>query len=215
MPRCPMSAPYEGQVFVPSQGNEVTGGGTYLVLRRYKLNLERWRSRSLSLVTPEGRVHIGDAARDRIIGRRASDGAFLDEATGAALAHEAEFVARGPRYSHARKANPRSAGRTMFGKTIHPRDIRILRRVFEDRRKPDGSELIFMAFQDDIQDNGLEFIHNHWLMARGFMQMADPLLDPERGFVQPLDAGYYFVPRYQNWFGEVFFEAAAVGDCLA
>lgn len=208
IPVCPMSAPFGGQVFVPN-GDQCTAGGTYLVLRRYRLDLARWRSDDVALTTPSGRHHAGNAARDRIVGRRASDGAFVDDVTGAALPDEEAFVANGPAYSHARKANPRGHGTTLFGDPIRPRRLRLLRRVFEDISAPDGSELLFMAFQRDIQTSGFEFIHNHWLMAKGFMQMADPLLDPEQGFVAPRDAGYYFVPRHDKWFGKVFFDAAS------
>jgi Dyp-type peroxidase family len=196
---------YKDHVFVHNgeSGSDIYDGGTYLVFRKYRINLGRWFNPEFHV--SDCRRHIvGDKARELILGRSATDQQVVDYQTGKhwepQFDHEEALHAW--QCSHIRKANPRSVGFTSFNDPVTLPAKRILRRSFEYREETEAG-LLFLCFQNDIQRNGFEFIHNEWLMSH-FMGRRDPLLDPESQLVEPIDGCYYFVPRFTDFPGDIF-----------
>ena len=193
-------------------GSPAYDGGTYLVYRRYILNLSNWLSDTFTVRDRTGRARLGPAARELALGRTPGDDRVVDRETGvrlAALPDEAQ-ASRAFDESHIRKANPRGRGTTNFGSTVLvDRDARILRRSapFTDTDPRTGARrdgLHFLCFQRDITRSGFQFIHNEWLMSR-FMGARDALLSPEADIVEPVDGCYYFVPPRWRYPGARFF----------
>ncbi len=182
-------------------GSPALAGGTYLVYRKYVEHLDRWLSDSFTVVDAQGKAHVGEAARERAMGRAAGDGRVVHRESGEALAPQPD-CAEGrfaPDESHVRHANPRGEGHTQFGAPVCPRDVRILRRSFPFRDTDPATGrvrrgLLFLCFQANIQERGFEYVHNHWLMAAGFLGCRDAFLDPAAGVIEPVDGCYYFVP---------------------
>lgn len=177
--------------------------GTYLVYRKYRYNLEKWMSDKFTVKTTEGLTLTGELARDAVVGRQKTTGTFVD-ARGYPVDGK-DAALKLPPFAHARRANPRQTAMTLFGDTVHPRDVRILRRGAEYETNEQVSGMLFLCFQSDIQHRGFEFINNHWLMSAGFMGCRDHLLSPESGLIVPLGGCYSFVPPVQPFPGALFF----------
>lgn len=192
-------------------GTPAYDGGTYLVFRKYREHLARWFAAEAGPCEQSGVCQTIRNARERIIGRSCQSHLVIDGQTGEYLPPEFDEAqgARAFDASHIRKANPRGKGKTNFGASVLVKDARILRRGFpftdislQTGEKTQG--LLFLCFQSNIQQRGFEFIHNEWLMS-AFMGGRDPLLDPDAGFIEPIDGCYYFIPPVHQFPGDVFF----------
>jgi Dyp-type peroxidase family len=174
---------YRGHVYI-SDREPAYAGDTYLVLRKYRIDMARWN-------------RLSERDRARTVGRSRSSDRIVD-AAGTELEAEPDAGegVQAPERSHIRQANPRGVGRTQFGSSVRTRDVRLLRRSFsyfsEDPSCCDG--LLFLAFQADIQERGFEYVNNEWIMARGFLGGRDALLAPESRLVEVLDGCYYWLP---------------------
>ncbi len=190
---------YRDHVFVGEANGEhpAYAGGTYLVYRRYRLHLRRWRSDDFSVVDRDGVRHQGDDARDRAIGRARDSGEVVADQRRLGREPDRGEAALAVPESHVRHANPRGRAETQFGAAVVPRDVRVLRRSYRVAGcvQPDTEDMAFLCFQADIQRGGFEYINNQWLLPGGFMGRRDALMDPASGVVEPVDGCYYFVPR--------------------
>jgi deferrochelatase/peroxidase EfeB len=167
-------------------------GGTYLVVRQYGYDLQRWSEQA-------------PGKRDIIVGRSVS-GQFVDSA-GEEIppsTPEAELASRIAACSHIRQVNPRGFARTQFGDAVRPPDVRILRRSSEIWQDGTPTGILFACFQSNIQHRGFEYINNNWIMASGFNSGRDLLLDPSNGFLRPGRTCYSFVPPSRSIPGDSF-----------
>lgn len=171
--------------------------GTYVVFRRYSLNIEKWRSDRWIIKAEDGTVLKGDAARDSAIGRNVQ-GHRVGLIRGMPWPDQLESPI-GDSISHAFRARPGMLVKTQFGQAIGTRNAAIYRRGFvEEPVGADRPTIHFICYQADIQKTGFEFIHNEWLMASGMFNHTDGLLDPASGFVEPNDVVYAFAPEYRQ-----------------
>lgn len=203
---------YSRWVYVQPEDEETDEycGGTYLVFRKYRIDLERWWDDNLEIARGE-KKYTGARAREHILGRASNDSVVENE-TGRCLPRlpDDSEVLRAPLDSHIRQANPRRVGYTNFGAEVSVPDFRILRRSWEfsepyaARKDKMRRGLLFLCFQSNIQERGFEFIHDEWLMSK-FCGARDSLLDPASGLVEPIAGCYYFIPRWTSYPGDVFF----------
>ena len=197
--------------------------GTYLVHRKYIQDLDKWNSDEFTFTDNYGRVFQGEEARRRVIGRDRETGQVISAADGSLLDKEPDSTEAymAPVDSHILQA--RGGSGVPFESPFPPlkkgetnaftvQDQRIRRRGGNWRETdPETSKvnygLHFICFQNNIQQNGFEFINNIWLLNPMFRLNRDYLLDPERGIGEPIDGCYYFVPPpHSVYAGEVFFE---------
>ena len=197
-------------------------GGTYLVHRKYALNLEKWNADEFSITDSFGRTFTGEEARNRALGRdrvtgrviRGSDGALLEPEYDSQEANLASvdahiIMARGG--SPAPFAGPFPPVAEGDTNAFHLQDVRVRRRGGNWRELDDAtgevtSGLHLIVFQNNIQQTGFEFINNIWLVNPAFRLHGDHLLDPEKGIGAPVAGSYYFVPPpHREYVGEVFF----------
>lgn len=204
---------YKSHIFVKNgeAGNADYDGGSYIVFRKYVLNVNHWFGNELIAENNRGKICKGEEARDLVIGRSAKNGLVIDRRTNEFLRSEADEkqVSRTFDESHIKQANPRGRGKTNFGENVSVNKFRILRRGFpfteiDSTADKEIHGLLFLCFQSDIQKRGFEFIHNEWLMS-DFMGGKDRLLDPKTGLVEPVDGCYYFCPTFLKFPGDVFF----------
>jgi Dyp-type peroxidase family len=207
---------YKSHIFIQDgeAGDHAYDGGSYIVFRKYNINVERWSSDSLVIKDNHGKEHYGEKARNLAMGRSAENSLVIDGKTNKCL--EPEFDEKqGVRTfaeAHIKHCNPRGQGSTSFGFPVSVKNVRILRRSFFFKETDPGSGktidgLLFLCFQKDIQKHGFELIHNEWLMSQ-FLGGRDRLLDPESGIVEPVDGCYYFCPLFSEFPGDVFFDVA-------
>lgn len=204
---------YREHIFVRNAeaGDEEYDGGSYLVFRKYNIDVERWFGDALTIKDNTGTEHCADKARNMALGRSAENNLVVDGATGRCLESERDEGQTIHSFdeSHIKQANPRGKGKTNFGAEVSVKNARILRRSFscqeiEPLTGKTIEGLLFLCFQKDIQSYGFEFIHNEWLMSR-FYGGRDRLLDPESKIVEPVDGCYYFCPPFSEFPGDVFF----------
>ncbi|MFM0336853.1 Dyp-type peroxidase [Paraburkholderia fungorum] len=196
-------------------------GGTYMVYRKYALNLKLWFGDDFEVADFWGHSFKGDEARLHAIGRDRDSGLVIDRASRCPLHHEPDHteINRGFNESHALKAR---GGRTApfsgpfppvpvgFGNVFDTQDIRIRRRSipYGDLDPATGEiewGLHFICYQNNIQQAGFEFINNIWLFNPDFRRSVDGLFNPAGSVATPLLGAYYFVPPPQH---------AYPGDCL-
>lgn len=197
-------------------------GGTYMVHRKYVEHLGRWAEQGLTYRDTDGQEYTDTEAREEIIGRKQLSGDIVQRRTGRPLQREPDSseVLLAPPQAHVLKARggppahfvgpfpPLAVGST---NAFHTQDVRIRRRGINfSEVDPDTGEvtygLHFVCFQNNIQQTGFEFINNIWLLNPAFRGAVDALLDPQRGFVEPVYGCYYFVPpEHREHPGEVFF----------
>lgn len=179
--------------------------GTYGAFRRYRLNLDKWKSSEFCLQNKD-HMYCGDDARRRTLGRAGGCGRIVDRTSGTILneVDDHSQAARAYIESHVYQAHPRGAGYTNFHSEVSVRDARILRRSYESPSDVAGTrDLLFLCFQSNLRKTGFEFIHNQWLMSN-FNGRCDPLLDPRQGIVKPLNGCYYFFPDWKDYPGDCF-----------
>lgn len=197
-------------------------GGTYMVHRKYSENLERWNSDEFSITDCYGRTYKGEEARNRAIGRdrvtgkviAGSDGSLLDkepDSTDANLGILDSHILQARGGYPAPFKGPFPPLKKGEVNVFHIQDQRIRRRGGNYRSVDSTtgktiSGLHFVCFQNNIQQNGFEFINNIWLLNPMFRLNTDFLLDPDKGIAEPVGGSYYFVPPpHRNYPGEVFF----------
>jgi Dyp-type peroxidase family len=205
-----------------NRDDPIYDGGTYMVHRKYVEHLDRWRDKDLAYRDADGYEHTDTKAREEIIGRERHSGAIIARRTGKPLEREPDSteVSLAPPESHILKARggplapfigpfpPLAVGST---NVFHTQDVRIRRRginfcELDPRTGKVTYGLHFVCFQNNIQQTGFEFINNIWLINPLFRGRVDSLLDPERGFIEPIYGCYYFVPpEHREYPGEVFF----------
>lgn len=204
-------AQFKNYIFVQSgfEWSEYEGG-TYLVYRRYSVAATKMLDPDFCVRERGAKTFVGHEALARIVGRSPLTDLVVDRKGTALLPEWDEAQAsHAPPLTHIWKANPRGRASTSFKAPINVRDARILRRSFVDcDANCDGipTGLLFLCYQADIQQHGFEFIHNNWIMSH-MSGGVDTLLDPDAGFVEPLDGCYYFVPPAGLHSGAVFFDA--------
>ncbi len=159
------------RIAVRASGPHWMEGGSYLVARQIRIDLDGWFAH-------------GEADRDRVIGRRTSDGAPLGER------HEDDQLVLTtttpsgalaiPRDAHVRLANPSNTD----GARIYRRSWNFDDGYVEGRRR---AGLLFLAWQADVR--------------RGFLPI-------QRALVQQHDA----LNRFTTHVGSAVFAAPARGD---
>lgn len=199
-------------------------GGTYLVHRNYRLDLDRWNSIDFEFEsTVQARTYRGEDARTYSIGRERSSGKVQCPFSGILLEHEkgAAEVGLALADSHIAMARGNSPApfRGPFTPLEEPEDISVFN-IQDIRIRRRGGNWInadpvtgrltqglhFLCFQNNIQQTGFEFINNIWLLNPMFRMRIDPILDPDKGVAEPLQGAYFFVPpMHRDFPGEIFF----------
>lgn len=197
-------------------------GGTYLVHRKYKENLKKWNSDDFTYIDEHKRIHKGEPARARSIGRDRETGKVICKTNDQLLEKEKDSTEIMLGYKHCHALKARGGNPAPFVGPFPPlkegeensfniQDIRIRRRSTNFiELDPKTGELTygthFMCFQNNIQQTGFEFINNIWLLNPCFRGNVDPLFDIENGIIEPIEGSYYFVPPdHLEYPGEVFF----------
>src|SRR5262249_20904364 len=142
-------------------------GGTYLVHRKYVLNLQKWNADDFSITDSFGRTYTGEEARNRAVGRdretgrviRGSDGALPQEANLAAVEPHIIMPRGGSPAPFAGPFPPVAEGET---NAFHIQDIRVRRRggnwsEVDDATGKVTAGLHLIVFQNNIQQTGFEF----------------------------------------------------------
>lgn len=203
---------YQKQIFVQNNSSDTQkyNGGSYVVFRKYLINDEYWFSDSFAIKGNNSKKYSADEARNMALGRSLKNNLVIDCQTQKYLSPEFDEKQSVNTFdeSHIKHANPRRKGKTNFGTEVTVKDIRILRRSFSskeiDYEGKSINSLLFLCFQNDIQKEGFEFIHNEWLMSQ-FLGGRDRLMDPESKIVEPVDGCYYFCPLFTKFPGDIFF----------
>lgn len=198
-------------------------GGSYMVFRKYAFNLERWSADDFQVTDFYGRSYRGDEARLHAIGREPELGRVISRASRCPLQPEPDHteINLGFNESHALKARggttapfsgPFPPVPVNFGNAFNTQDIRLRRRSipYGDLDPVTGGiewGLLFIAFQNNIQQTGFEFINNIWLFNPDFRRSTDGLMNPAGQVVTPRYGAYYFVPPEQHSYpGDALFE---------
>ena len=178
---------------------EAAEGGSYMVTMRILQNLDTWAG-------------VDQAAQERIIGRRKSDGSRLDVPEGTAVEQEGEITVGGALTldAHIAKAGPRGVARDQ---------VRIFRRGLPfSELTPAGqceTGLLFVSFQGSMQQ--FRTISDEWM---GNGDFPDPSTNTDAlfrdGHATITTIGCFFVPAFQSDFpGAHFFHPIADDDrCL-
>jgi deferrochelatase/peroxidase EfeB len=219
----PHPAPYFPGEPAKNRDDTRFNGGTYMVHRKYIENLDKWNDPDFSITDNYGKVHTGEEARNRAIGRDRETGKIIRGSDGATLEpeHDAAEVNLAPLDSHVLQSRggypapfkgPFPPLKDGDENAFHIQDIRIRRRggnwrEIDPKTGKTTYGLHFVCFQNNIQQTGFEFINNIWLLNPHFRLNHDHLLDPEKGIGEPISGCYYFVPPVHRDFpGEVFFD---------
>lgn len=198
-------------------------GGSYMVYRKYAIDLAKWFADDFAVEDFYGRKYVGDEARLHAIGRDPNEGRVINRASRCPLHREPDNteINLGFNESHALKA--RGGASAPFsgpfppvpvghGNIFNTQDIRIRRRgvTYGDLDPTTGAiewGLHFICFQNNIQQTGFEFINNIWLMNPDFRRTTDGLMNPVGSIVTPRTGAYYFVPpEHHDYPGECLFE---------
>lgn len=196
--------------------------GTYMAHRKYIENLDRWNADEFSITDNYGRTFTGEEARNRAIGRDRESGKVIAASDGSLLDKESDSTEANLGILDSHILNARGGYPAPFEGPFPPlkkgqmnafqiQDQRIRRRGGNWRHvDPETGKstfgLHFISFQNNIQQNGFEFINNIWLMNPMFRLNMDFLLDPDKGIGEPVGGCYYFVPPpHREYPGEVLF----------
>ena len=198
-------------------------GGTYMVHRKYRLNLDAWFSDNFAVQDHAGKTFHGPLGRIHAIGRTPTTGKAVSRMSHKELDSEPDHAEINLTFdeSHALKARggrlapftgPFPPVKLGHSHAFNTQDIRIRRRGlgYAEINKTTGKVeygLHFICFQNNIQQTGFEFINNIWLMNPNFRRSVDGLINPVGKIVAPLEGAYFFVPPEQHSYpGDVFFE---------
>jgi len=198
-------------------------GGTYLVYRKYQLDLKKWNSDDFEISDFYGKAFKGEEARLHSIGRNPHTGACISRMSHKQLEHEPDHTEINLAFNEAHALKARGGSTAPFmgpfppvqvshSNVFNTQDIRIRRRgiSFSELNRQTGEVdygLHFICFQNNIQQTGFEFINNIWLINPDFRRSTDGLMNPVGKIVRPLEGCYYFVPPEQHSYpGDVFFE---------
>jgi Dyp-type peroxidase family len=226
---------YRRQIYLPhpapsypgepttSRDDPMYDGGTYMVYRKYRENLDKWFSDSFQVKTPGGCPFQGHAARQRAVGRDRESGLVISRFNDELLYPEPDGTEVNLSYNESHILKARGGSTAPFKGPFPPlddgqvnvfntQDIRVRRRganycSVDPETGAVEYGLHFICFQNNIQQSGFEFINNIWLLNPNFRNAIDALFNPEAGVVEPLSGAYYFVPpEHRRYPGETFFE---------
>ncbi|HKF62948.1 MAG TPA: hypothetical protein VKB42_16405 [Dongiaceae bacterium] len=216
------SAAYPGQP-IEVRDDPRYDGGSYLVYRKYLVNLDLWYSDDFQVTDFYGKVFKGEEARHHAIGRDPHTGKAISRMSNKLLEPEPDHTEINLGYNEAHALKARGGATAPFmgpfppvpvghANAFNTQDIRIRRRgiSFSEVNPQTGKVdygLHFVCFQNNIQQTGFEFINNIWLINPDFRCSVDGLMNPVGKIVTPLEGAYYFVPPEQHSYpGDVFFE---------
>jgi Dyp-type peroxidase family len=216
------SAAYPGQP-IEVRDDPRYDGGTYLVYRKYHENLDKWFADDFEVTDFYGNTYKGEEARRHAIGRNPHTGKAISRASHRQLNDEPDHTEINLSYNEAHALKARGGQTAPFMGPFPPvpvghahafntQDIRLRRRgvAFSELNRQTGKVdygLHFIAFQNNIQQTGFEFINNIWLINPDFRRSTDGLMNPVGEIITPLEGAYYFVPPQQHSYpGDVFFE---------
>jgi deferrochelatase/peroxidase EfeB len=198
-------------------------GGTYMVYRKYRLNLDAWFAESFTVTDAANRTYRDDEARVHAIGRSPISGKVVSRMSHKELESEPDHAEANLAFDESHVLKARGGRLAPFMGPFPPvalghshafntQDIRIRRRgmSYAEINNATGKVeygLHFICFQNNIQQTGFEFINNIWLMNSDFRRSVDGLMNPVGKIVAPLEGAYFFVaPEQHSYPGDVFFE---------
>ncbi len=223
-PGVPLPVVVSDPVPLQSRDDPRYEGGTYLVYRKYLENLEKWFSDDFTITDMYGKIFKGEEARLHAIGRNPHTGRAINRNSGKDLYDEPDHTEINLAYHEAHALKARGGITAPFAGPFPPvaanhansfntQDIRLRRRgiAFQELNPLTGKVdygLHFIAFQNNIQQTGFEFINNIWLINPDFHRSQDGLMNPVGEIITPLEGAYFFVPPEQvSYPGDVFFES--------
>jgi|SRR5580704_1858776 deferrochelatase/peroxidase EfeB len=198
-------------------------GGTYLAYRKYLQNLHKWFSDDFTVTDYYGNTFKGAEGRLHAIGRDPESGLAISRMSQKPLNPEPDHTEINLGYNEGHALKARGGFTAPFSGPFPPaplgqfnvfntQDIRIRRRgiAYSEVNQQTGTVdygLLFICFQNNIQQTGFEFINNIWLINPDFRRSVDGLMNPVGEIVTPLEGSYWFVPPEQHSYsGDVFFE---------
>jgi Dyp-type peroxidase family len=226
---------YRAHIYLPTPSSAYPGqpievrddprydGGTYLAYRKYVEDLDKWHSDDFQVTDFYGNTFKGEEARRHAIGRNPHNSKAISRMSNKELEYEPDHTEINLGYNEAHALKARGGTTAPFMGPFPPvpvghshafntQDIRIRRRgiAFTELNRQTGNVdygLLFICFQNNIQQTGFEFINNIWLINPDFRRSTDGLMNPVGNIITPIEGAYYFVPPEQHSYpGDVFFE---------